>query len=270
MFGMKCSLRTMSAEQTFLQSHTAHDPGAIVDRWRTVAAQCGLSVSSFAKAGDEELFVVRSQSPEAAAPRVYLSAGIHGDEPGAPLGLLHWAEANLDTLRALNVLIFPVMNPAGLRENTRHDAGGRDLNRLFQTDEAPFPEWRRALGDGRFDLSICLHEDFDARGSYIYELGLAGLAERVLAAGDEFIPPDPSEEIEDIESVGGVIRHGDMTPEEFPLDGLPEAVWIFFNRCPVSLNLETPSEYSLWARVNAHAAMVGEAVRARFEEHPDV
>src|SRR3712207_8217480 len=40
-------------------------------------------------------------------------------------------------LRTLPLLIFPCLNPWGLVNNTRADAEGRDLNRLFHTHTAP-------------------------------------------------------------------------------------------------------------------------------------
>jgi hypothetical protein len=249
-------------EHDFLTTHCAHEPSALIARWRDVASAAGLSISVFAESDDHELFVLRSEAPPTDAPRVYLSTGVHGDEPGAALGLLHWAEVNVGTLRELDVLIFPLHNPVGLQDNTRLDGTGRDLNRMFHSDEPPFPEWRREVGEERFDLSICLHEDYDGRGCYIYELGLGGLAERLLEAGAEFIPPDSRSQIDISEAVNGVVRHGDLQRDELPLEGLPEAIWLYFERCPVSLTLETPSEFSLWSRIHAHAAMISEGIRS--------
>ena len=247
-------------ELEILRVHSAHDPAAMSGRWRAVAKRVGLSMDAFASAGEHELFVLRSASPAGGARRVYLSSGVHGDEPGAALGLLEWAEANAAALRDFDLLIFPLMNPWGLQNNIRHDERGRDLNRLFHSRANPFPAWRRELGRERFDLAICLHEDFDAHGCYIYELGVAGIAERLLAAGSPFVPPDPRDEIETSVAKGGVIRHGDLKREDFPLKGLPETVWLYFERCPCSLTIETPSELSLYDRVRAHGAMLSEAL----------
>lgn len=252
----------MPSESEFLTSHSAHDPEALIARWRAVAEVASLEMRPFAEADGQPLFVLRSEAPPGGAARVYLSAGVHGDEPGGPLGLLHWAESNTATLRGLDLLIFPLINPGGLLDNTRADRGGRDLNRLFHSDEDPFPAWRREVGGGRFDLSICLHEDYDGRGCYIYEIGLGGLAERLLEAGAAFIPPDSRALIDISEAVGGVVRHGDLQRDELPLEGLPEAIWLYFDGCPFSLTLETPSEFSLWSRVHALAAMLSTGIAA--------
>lgn len=249
------------AQHEFLQTHRAHDPDHVIERWRRIAPQAGLELSVFARAGDHELHVLRSKNPPPDARRIYLSTGVHGDEPAGPLGLLHWAEDDPSALRANNFLIFPCINPWGLIENVRHDARGRDLNRLFHSRGAPFVEWRRELGDERFDLVLCLHEDFDARGCYIYELGGSGRAEALLKAAEPYIQADASELIDDSPAVGGVIRREDMTPELFPLEGLPDTVWLYFKRCGECLTFETPSEFCLFARVQAHAAMIKAALR---------
>ena len=252
----------MPTELDFLTSHSSHEPAAVIKGWRPIATAAGLRMSTFAEADGHELFVLRSEAPPAGAPRVYLSTGVHGDEPGSALGLLHWAESNVDTLRAIDALIFPLLNPAGLLDNTRMDGKGRDLNRLFHSDEEPFPAWRREVGERRFDLAICLHEDYDGRGCYIYELGRGGLAERMLAAARPIIPPDSRAQIDISDAVGGVVRHGELGRDELPLEGLPEAIWLYFERCPVCLTLETPSEFSLWSRVRAQAAMLDAGIGA--------
>ncbi len=243
----------------FLVGHRAHDPRWLARRWRGVARRAGLEMRAFASAGEHELFVLRSRRPPAGARRVYLSAGVHGDEPAGALALAEWAAADPAALRGLDLLIFPCLNPWGLENNVRLDARGRDLNRMFQSRAAPFPAWRRELGRRRFDIAISLHEDYDARGVYIYELGGNG-AERLLEAAAGSIAPDPRRKIDDSVARGGVIRRRVMDRETFPLSGLPESVWLYFERCGWALTVETPSEFSLFDRVNAHAAVLSEAL----------
>ncbi len=75
------------------------------------------------------------------------------------------------------LMILPCLNPWGLVNNQRTDQHGRDLNRLFdRANLAPIRELKRLLAGWQFDFGLSLHEDFDARGIYGYELqeGLAG------------------------------------------------------------------------------------------------
>ena len=64
-------------------------------------------------------------------PRIYLSAGMHGDEPAPPLALLELLQRGEFDQRA-NWFICPLLNPAGLRRGTRENAGGLDLNRDYK------------------------------------------------------------------------------------------------------------------------------------------
>ncbi len=250
------------AEIEFLTGHSAHDPQQLIKRWRGVARRAGLVMQTFASDGEHELFVLRSRMPPQGAMRVYLSAGVHGDEPAGPLALLRWAEAMAKALRGVDLLLFPLLNPWGFEHNIRLDSRGRDLNRLFHSRARPFPAWRREVGRQPFGLAINLHEDYDARGAYIYELG-GRIGEALLAAASRFTPPDPRRKIDGSEAKAGVIRPDDIRPETFPLSGLPEAVWLYFERCQHALTLETPSEFSLFDRVRALEAMLSAAVFPR-------
>ena len=67
--------------------------------------------------------------------------------------------------------MFPCLNPRGLERNVRADAGGCDLNRCHYSRKVPQIAARLAALKVRgCDLAITLHEDYDARGSYLYEI----------------------------------------------------------------------------------------------------
>ena len=115
--------------------------------------------------------VVQSEHPDPKMPSVYLSAGIHGDEPAPVEGLIRWAEASLAKLESWNWMIFPCLNPWGLERNIRFDAEGRDLNRFYDSRKVLQINAQRALMRGaRFDAAATLHEDYDSRGFYLYEV----------------------------------------------------------------------------------------------------
>jgi predicted deacylase len=66
-----------------------------------------------------------------AGPRIYLSAGIHGDEPAGPLALLDLMAAGFFTPDR-HWTICPSLNPTGLSAGTRDNADGIDLNVKIQ------------------------------------------------------------------------------------------------------------------------------------------
>ena len=111
------------------------------------------------------------RGPAQAARRVYISAGIHGDEPAGPLALLrlvradHWPDQ-------CEFLLCPALNPYGLAHNQRVNRDGLDLNRQYLKPVAPEVVSHCAwlTEQGRFDLALCLHEDWEAKGFYLYEL----------------------------------------------------------------------------------------------------
>src|SRR5438128_2164157 len=115
--------------------HRAHDYKHLIARWRAVCDDAGVRLKRFANRGKYGLHYIDT---EAQGPAVYLSAGIHGDEPAGPEALISWAEADPERLRKHALLIFPCLNPWGLVNNIRLDADGRDLNRSFQLAGHPF------------------------------------------------------------------------------------------------------------------------------------
>src|SRR4051812_11923904 len=108
--------------------HRAHDYPHLVARWRAVCRAAGMRWRTFARAGKYALHYVETPAP---GPAVYVSAGIHGDEPAGPEALITWAEADPARLRRHALLIFPCLNPWGLVNNIRRDEDGLDLNRCF-------------------------------------------------------------------------------------------------------------------------------------------
>ena len=212
----------------------------------------------FARADGFPVFVVASGKSE--GPRLYLSAGIHGDEPAATEALVTWCETRAARLRKCELLAFPCLNPWGLLNNSRCDAQGRDLNRGYHRKDVPVIAAQKALLRGMtFDAALMLHEDFDGRGSYIYELpgGRPFWGESLLSAAARHIPPEPRARVEGRPCRGGVIR-----PRSIPanLPGLPEALFLG-TRSRRSFTFETPSEFSIGLRVNAHMAVLDGLLR---------
>jgi predicted deacylase len=195
--------------------------------------------------------------------RVYVSTGIHGDEPAGPLAALrllrdnHWpGDAAL--------WLCPCLNPTGFALNRRENAGGIDLNRdyrhLQSAEVRAHVQWLQRQPD--FDLVLCLHEDWESRGFYLYELNpdhRPSLAEAVIASVSAVCPIDPSPVIEDWPAQNGIIRPV-LNPMERPR--WPEAVYLVSqNKTRLSYTFEAPSDFPLPVRVAALAT----AVRAALE-----
>ena len=246
----------------YLRRHRAHDVEALLERWVAVARGAGLDMVEL-RPGVPYL---RTRGPWCEERAVYLSAGIHGDEPAGTEGLIGWAESRIDWLRSASCLIIPCFNPDGLRQNTRRDATGTDLNREFHHTRNPLiSAWRERMEGMRFRLALCLHEDYDATGTYLYELGEVGesIGNECLDACAEFIPRESRAEVEGMAMDRGLLFHGGDLLEllEEMDEGLPEAIYLRVHHAVTALTFETPSEFGLDLRVAAQVRCIEAALR---------
>ena len=225
-------------------------------RWRSLARQLRLRFELIATVDDFPIYCVRS--PALAGNRgLYLSAGIHGDEPASTEGLLAWAQRAHVQLTHLPVLIFPCLNPWGLMMNRRSDSSGNDLNRLFHTDHHPtVAAVCRVAEPYSFESALLLHEDYDACGVYLYGLSrYSTLGDSILSAAAAVIPRDHRPRVEGRRSRNGLVATS-FSPKRYERIGHPEAVWLHLRGCSRSITFETPSEAGLESRINAQAAAI--------------
>lgn len=200
--------------------------------------------------------------PASKVPRIYLSTGIHGDEPAGPLAALQLLRDNEWPAHA-DFWLLPCLNPTGFALNRRENDCGLDLNRQYLHPEAEeirsHITWLERQPD--FDLTLCLHEDWESHGFYVYELNLdsrPSLAQSIVAAVASVCPIDPSETIEGRPAANGIIRPN-ADPRSRPQ--WPEAFWLVSHRTRLSYTLEAPSDFPLTSRVNALVAGVKAALR---------
>ena len=244
----------------WLPAHRSHDYPYLIDRWRRVARRAGLEVRQMAVADGTPVLALESKAALRGEPLTYLSTGVHGDEVAAVCGLLSWAEARVSLLRKGSFLILPCVNPVGLSLNTRLDHRGLDINRRFHLkDDAICGPWHQLVDGRRMLAGICLHEDYDAEGAYVYELntGTEVIGHDLLAACADVMPPDARRNIDGKRADRGVIRRRRF-PKDLP--GLPEAIVLHQIGCPVTFTFETPSEFSLDARIGAQHRFIDAAV----------
>lgn len=256
----------MSAESDYLATHDAHDYDALMECWGSVAEAAGLEAEILTVHGGYPVVGFRSRGEWNDDAGLYVSAGVHGDEPAPVWGLLEWAEKNVKMLGSRSILVLPCINPWGLVENRRSDHEGRDLNRLFNKTSPPlFKAWRDFVGKRQFQLVLNLHEDFDAQGIYVYELGRRGrdLGGPILEKCKKIIPVQGGSEIDGSPFENGVLarKQGFQNIVDEQLEGgMPEAIYLRMHHAQVALTFETPSEFSLYDRVRAQRRFLEAAV----------
>ena len=235
----------------------AHHDRKLLLGWRELATKNGWLSSRLGDATGACFDVYWSQG-ERSAVDLYLSAGIHGDEPAAVWGLWSWVSQNIKRLREVSMLIAPCINPFGLRRNERFGPGGVDLNRCFDDESRGWVrQWRRAIGLARPELSLLLHEDYDGSGCYLYELvaprSKRAMGRECLAAAALQLGVDTRSSIDGQRAKAGYIRR---RPDLALPGGQPEALALGSIGGGHSLTFETPSEACFDLRVAAHVAFL--------------
>ncbi|MCE9612341.1 MAG: DUF2817 domain-containing protein [Chthoniobacter sp.] len=242
--------------------HRAHDYRHLIARWRAVARTARLPLRRLVSTKLHDLYYLRSKALSAAG-GIYISAGVHGDEPGATEGLIGWAEKNVRRLPDLPLLLLPCLNPWGLANNVRLNEDGLDLNRIFhRDDQTVVSAVKQIVAPHQFDAALMLHEDYDGQGLYLYEVERVRpqWGEALLAAARPHLPPDPRIRIDGRKVTNGIHRRR-IDPKRFARMGYPEAIWFHLKHAARSLTIETPSEFALERRVAAHMAIIEESVR---------
>ena len=228
----------------------------------SAAKQRGWNSEVFFEAQDLKLYALtRSGKPCGTNPRIYLSSGIHGDEPAGPLAARKLIQAN-QWPENLDLWFCPCLNPLGFMLNSRENSRGVDLNREYLKPVAEeitaHITWLERQPS--FDLCLLLHEDWESHGFYIYEQNPEGrlpLAEPMIEAVSKVCPVDPSDLIEGRPAKNGIIRPN-LDPRSRPQ--WPEAFFLITHKTRQSYTLEAPSDYPLQTRVDALVAAVNSAV----------
>ncbi|MCF3648207.1 M14 family metallopeptidase [Synoicihabitans lomoniglobus] len=237
------------------------DPADLVARFRAAARLAGFCEHAIGEIDGVPLFGYsrRAVGPK---PRIYLSAGVHGDEPAPPEALLHMVELGVFDDRA-TWFLMPMLNPAGFRADQRENAAGIDLNRDYLRPQSPevaaHVRWLERLP--RFDLALCLHEDWEATGFYLYELddtGRPSFAARLRDAGAAHLPIDP----ESIIDGRPIDEPGIIRPESDPAlrETWPEAIYLREHHTHLCFTTETPTGLAQDQRIATQAAIARRAI----------
>jgi murein peptide amidase A len=180
-------------------------------------------------------------------------AALHGDEPEGAWALAEFFRELVRQPRLASgyqIHAYPLCNPTGYEDNTRHSRGGKDLNREFWLASAE-PEvlhledelWRH-----HFDGLISLHSDDTSDGLYGFVQGpdlSKELLLPALAAAEEFLPRNEQRIIDGFPANRGLIQQGYRGVLSMP----PEARY-----APFDLTLETPQTAPAHLQVKAYVA----------------
>jgi murein peptide amidase A len=146
--------------------------------------------------------------------RIGIFAAIHGDEPAGALAAAKFlAQAAHEPGVAENFLlqIYPLCNPTGFEDNTRHSRRGKDLNREFWKASAE-PEieiLERELRTQRFSGIIQLHADDTSDGIYGFVRGhtlTENLLRPALLEAGKILPRNANATIDGFAATGSSIK----------------------------------------------------------------
>jgi len=237
------------------------DPVDFTRQFAQVAKTAGLRQECYGAINGHPLiaYTKRTAGPR---PRVYLSAGMHGDEPAPPGVLLELLRGGFFDERC-QWTICPLLNPTGFLMQTRENYAGVDLNRDYKeprtSEIQAHVRWLQR--QPVFDLIICLHEDWEAQGFYLYELNpdaRHSLAPAMIAAANRLGPIESATVIDGREAdESGIIR-----PVSDPLlrETWPEAIYLRNFHGTLDYTIETASSQPLPQRLATQVAVVQAAV----------
>ncbi len=232
------------------------DIQSVLERVKVAATRHGWKRDSVTISTGAELVAYRKGNLTADK-RVYLSTGIHGDEPAGPLAILKLIEEN-HWPSHLGIWLCPCINLTGFPLNTRENAAGIDLNRdyrHFKSDETrAHVTWLKEQPN--FDIAVCLHEDWEANGFYLYELNpdkRPSLAETIIKNVSTVFPIESADTVDGWSIKDGIIRP-EVNPDDRPL--WPESIFLLTTKTRQAYTLESPSDFPIETRVAAQITAV--------------
>jgi predicted deacylase len=235
----------------------------LIAQLKAAGETVGFTVSAFAHVGPQAQWPLLGMTRAASHPspqtrHIYLSAGIHGDEPAPPQALLELLKS--DALPHFHhYYICPLLNPSGLALGTRENAAGLDLNRDYRdflSEEIRNHVQWIDTHIPQIDCALHLHEDWESHGFYLYELNFhdqSSNAQRILTATQQHLPTETATEIDGYPAQGGIIH---LEASHQLETGQAEALYLQQKFDGVNYTLETPSALELRCRVDALKAAV--------------
>jgi len=235
--------------------------GEYLQEFHLAARARGWTAEKFATVEGFDLYGY-CRGPKHPLRNIYISTGIHGDEPAGTVALRRLVEEDqwpADT----RFILCPCINPTGLSSVTRENKDGIDLNRDYKNPQTAeviaHTAWIQSLAP--FDLALLVHEDWEADGYYVYEVNpnsLPRIAPHIIEAVREMCPIQSNAKIDGMwDCIDGII-HPNLNPDERPQ--WAEAIYMRVHKAKQTLTLEAPSDFPLPFRVEAHMRALRTAI----------
>jgi hypothetical protein len=192
--------------------------------------------------------------------RIGIFAAIHGDEPAgarAAAAFLMEAAETPALVENFRVTIYPVCNPTGYEDNTRHSRSGRDLNREFwrQSPEVEVKLLEQELRTQHFHGIIQLHTDDTSDGVYGFVRGhtlTENLLRPALLEAAKILPRNVNALIDGFAARDGIIH--DIYEGVL---AAPEKM----NPVPFEIILETPHQAAIELQVQCFVTAIKTILR---------
>lgn len=210
-----------------------------------------LTLHSLWKTNYGSIYYIHLKSKSSHPIKIFLSSGVHGDEPAGVEAVMRFLESdNSNLLNKFEFFILPCLNPYGYSRNVRWNSEGLDINRTFENNlsmEAVLV--KTLLADKQFDLSVDFHEDWEYRGFYLFEISKDNLdlGKEIISKLDCNCEIKKEAMIDGFINNNGVIR---LDCEEFGERVM--ALYLANNHVQHSITLETPTQWDFDKRVLTH------------------
>ncbi|MGZ0707645.1 DUF2817 domain-containing protein [Coraliomargarita sp. W4R53] len=230
---------------------------ALVSRLLTAEKSCGFTPIRYGTQKNFELCCA-TRVNSAALKTVYISSGMHGDEPAGPLALLKLLEEQLLPLEEFNWAVCPLLNPVGLSLHQRENEQGIDLNRDYykRTSDEVRSHTKWVDAQAHFDLALFLHEDSDPQGFYMHECQICkdrSQVHAILHEVSKLCPIEMEKTIDGMQASEGIVHP--WIESKFKNRWM-ESFYLRAHSADLGFIFETPSSIDLTTRVNAHATAV--------------
>jgi Succinylglutamate desuccinylase / Aspartoacylase family len=243
----------------------------VVSRIKSLKPWFDVKEEGFVKYGSLErsIYSILVRSRNSPSKNVFLSAGIHGDEPAGIYALLSFLDDHSEKYEdRMSFFAIPCLNPFGFENDTRENPNSMDLNRNFgsRTQEQETRIVKRVLEDHArtYIFSLDLHEDpvdkpapgFELKDSvrkfYMYEISPSKeccIGHKVIGRLEQQgIPIAKQEKIyHDFNNNGLVWR---QSPEN-KWNDKPSELFAYLQRyTDYSFTIETPTCWTLEKRID--------------------
>jgi murein peptide amidase A len=246
------------------------DYNEIKARVTRLCSAAGLDLQSF-PVPEIGLDLLRVHIPAATAGsrRLFLAAGVHGDEPAAVTAVLQFLEQRRwEQYPEIDFTIYPCVNPNGFDAGTRENAAGDDINRSFYGEGTPESRaMRRSLEGARFDYWIDAHEDYAEDGYYMFAPADSEWAADIVRAVSRVGPINIKPEIDEMDIVDGIVQfEGDVMERFDDREDWPMAFYFIKNFSERGFTPETPGLKPLALRVEMQLAAYDAALTMLSDE----